>query len=61
MWHVDYSKISYVDEMVVRDIVEKIENKFRDMRSVHGIKQEFLGMKLEHRTDRNFIILIEGL
>lgn len=30
MWHVENSKISYVKESVVRDIVDKIEVKFGD-------------------------------
>ena len=56
MWHVDDSKISHVNEVVVRDIVAKIESKFGDTRIVHGLKKEFLGVKLECRSDGNFSI-----
>lgn len=60
MWHVDDSKISHKEELVVRDIINKIEDKFGDIKAVCGPEQEFLGMKIVCRNDGNFSIDVKA-
>lgn len=54
MWHIDNSKIFYVKESVVRDIIAKIEDRFGNIKAVSRLKHDFLSMKLECCEDGNF-------
>ena len=55
-WFVDDSKISHVEEQVIRDALKKIEDNFRSVSTVCGQRKELLGMSLEFLDNGNFLI-----
>lgn len=53
LWHVDDLKISHVDGNVVKDIINKLNNKFRQespLVTSQGKTLEYLGMNLDYTT-----------
>ena len=51
VWYVDDNKISHKNQVVVNDLIQRIEAKFGHMTKTEGDDHEFLGMKLQF--DRN--------
>ena len=57
-WFVDDNKISHVDQMVVTDIIGKIEDKFGKMTVTRGKKHKFIGMDIEFLDNGTVKILM---
>lgn len=51
-WYVDDLKISHVKELVVSDVIKKIETKFGKMTVKQGKLHTFVGMDIEFTNDR---------
>ena len=53
IWHIDYLKVSHVDEKVVTEFIDWLKSKYEDkeigvMAAKHGKKHEYLGMDLDY-------------
>ena len=46
-WYVDDLKISSVNEGAVMDVINKLEERFGEMRKSLGKKHSYLGMEIE--------------
>jgi len=53
IWHVDHSKISHLDKMVIEDIIRQLNSKFwkeSPLTTTCGKVLEYLGMTLDYTT-----------
>ena len=55
-WYVDDNKISHVDNMVVTDVVDKIEARFGKMTVTRGKHHVFLGMDITFNDDKTVTV-----
>ena len=51
-WYVDDNKISHVDQVVVSDVIKRIESKFGKMSQTRGKDHDFLGMSMNYTDDK---------
>lgn len=59
IWHVDDLKISHKDESVVREIIQKIEEKYGEMSTNYGSKHTYVGMEFNYNRDGSVSIGME--